>query len=107
MVEFSQDRLDDQQSTIQFINQINMKSIRLNDCLDVFMLTSLSKETFIDRYYGPIPAREVSSDKNDFEAVNIITCSNEVITDRYQNLGYLEKKRIVLKDGRQLVLWSK
>ena len=107
MVEFSQDRLDDQQSTIQFINQINMKSIRLNDCLDVFMLTSLSKETFIDRYYGPIPAREVSSDKNDFEAVNIITCSKEVITDRYQNLGYLEKKRIVLKDGRQLILWSK
>ena len=107
MIEFSQDRLEDQELQIRFIEELSLSEVRLQSCLDVFFLTALPNDVVIDRYYGPVPVRDVSSEKFDFQSKNIITCAKDDLLPIYTDFGYEIVKKVQLNDQRQMILWEK
>jgi hypothetical protein len=106
MVEFSKNELEIKEAEIKFMNNIKSGHLRMNDCLDVFLLTHLPKSVTLDRYYGPLPIRQFTAEKNDFKSDYIVTCSPQVIVSTYLNMGYKEIARDVLSDGRSIILWK-
>jgi hypothetical protein len=107
MVEFSRNELEIKETEIRFMKNIKSGHLRMNDCLDVFLLTHLPKSVTLDRYYGPLPIRQFSRDKNDFKSDYIVTCSPQVNVSTYLNMGYKEIVRDLLSDGRSIILWQK
>jgi hypothetical protein len=107
MTEFSNDELKFKEAELKFVQKINPGHLRMNECLDIFLLTTLPKNYSFDRYFGPLPIRDLSTDKNNFLSENIVTCSIENNSSAYIQMGYHEVSKELLKDGRYIVWWKK
>ena len=107
ITQFSKKELEIKETELKFMANIKDGNLRMNDCLDVFLLINLPKTVSLDRYFGPLPIREFSVDKNNFTSENVITCKSDINSTLYKKEGYEKVKSIMLQDGRTIILWHR